>query len=552
MPLTCDFLVIGSGIAGLSFALEAAEHGDVIVVTKRSREESNTKYAQGGIAAVLDSTDSFEAHVKDTIVAGAGLNHVRAVELTVKDAPARIEMLRKVGAKFDRVPSGVHADESSPSLGSDAEHDLDLHLEGGHSARRIVHAGDMTGKEGERALVEAVTANPKIRVLEEHMAVDLITLAKYGGPEVCAGAYVLDIGRGKVETVLARATILATGGAGKVYLYTTNPDVATGDGIAMAFRAGAEVANMEFYQFHPTCLFHPQAKDFLISEALRGEGAILRRRDGTPFMKEFDPRAELAPRDIVARAIDHEMKRSGAEHVLLDITHKDPTFIKEHFPGIYAQCMRYGIDITREPIPVVPAAHYLCGGITTDLEGRTAIPGLWAIGECAHTGLHGANRLASNSLLEGAVFAHRAAIALADINRSKPWPEVPDWDVGEAVPSDEAVVITQNWDELRRLMWNYVGIVRSDKRLRRAARRIALLQEEIAEYYWKYFVTRDLLELRNIATVAQLIVECAAARRESRGLHFTIDHPETDPKMARDMVIKRGVPAHLGQPQDSR
>ena len=552
MPLTCDFLVIGSGIAGLSFALEAAEHGDVIIATKRAREESNTKYAQGGIAAVLDASDSFEAHVKDTIVAGAGLNHVRAVELTVKDAPARIDMLRKVGAKFDRASIVAHTDDSSPSLGSAAEHDLDLHLEGGHSARRIVHAGDMTGKEVERALVEAVNANPKIRVLEEHMAVDLITLAKYGGPEVCAGAYVLDVVRGKVETILARATVLATGGAGKVYLYTTNPDVATGDGIAMAFRAGAEVANMEFYQFHPTCLFHPQAKDFLISEALRGEGAILRRRDGSPFMKEYDSRAELAPRDIVARAIDHEMKRSGAEHVLLDITHKDPTFIKEHFPGIHAQCMRYGIDITREPIPVVPAAHYLCGGITTDLDGRTTIPGLWAIGECAHTGLHGANRLASNSLLEGAVFAHRAAMALANIERSKPWPQVPDWDVGEAVPSDEAVVITQNWDELRRLMWNYVGIVRSDKRLRRAARRIALLQEEIAEYYWKYFVTRDLLELRNIATVAQLIVECAAARRESRGLHFTIDHRDTDPKMARDMVIKRGVPAHLGQPQDDR
>jgi L-aspartate oxidase len=544
MPLTCDFLVIGSGIAGLSFALEAAEHGEVIIVTKRAREESNTKYAQGGIAAVLDEGDSFEAHVKDTIIAGAGLNHPRAVELTVRDAPARIAMLRAAGAKFDLASAGVHADESRPNLTAP---DLDLHLEGGHSARRIVHAGDMTGKEVERALVDAVSAKKNVRILEEHMAVDLITLAKYGGPEVCAGAYVLDVERGKVVTVLARATVLATGGAGKVYLYTTNPDVATGDGIAMAFRAGAEVANMEFYQFHPTCLFHPKAKDFLISEALRGEGAILRRLDGSTFMKEFDPRAELAPRDIVARAIDHEMKRSGAEHVLLDITHKEPAFIKEHFPGIYAQCMRYGIDITREPIPVVPAAHYLCGGITTDLDGRTTIPGLWAIGECAHTGLHGANRLASNSLLEGMVFAHRAAKALAELDRSKPWPEVPDWDVGEAVPSDEAVVITQNWDELRRLMWNYVGIVRSDKRLRRASRRIALLQEEIAEYYWKYFVTRDLLELRNIATVAQLIVECASARRESRGLHFTIDHLATDSKMARDMVVKRGVPAHPGQ-----
>jgi L-aspartate oxidase len=553
--LTCDFLVIGSGIAGLSFALEAAAHGEVIVVTKRGREESNTKYAQGGIAAVLDKDDSFDSHVNDTLIAGAGMSHPRAVELTVREAPERIRMLQHFGAQFDRAQALAHADESSPSAGLAAQTarslppasspDLDLHLEGGHSARRIVHTGDMTGREVERALVAAVSSAKNIRVLDEHMAIDLITLAKYGGPEVCAGAYVFDVEKGRVEKVLARATVLATGGAGKVYLYTTNPDVATGDGVAMAFRAGAEVANMEFYQFHPTCLFHPQAKNFLISEALRGEGAILKRLDGTPFMKELDPRAELAPRDIVARAIDHEMKRSGAEHVLLDITHKPAAFIKEHFPGIYAQCMGFGIDITRQPIPVVPAAHYLCGGITTDLDGRTTIPGLWAIGECAHTGLHGANRLASNSLLEGMVFAHTAAQALASIERSKPWPDVPDWDVGEAVPSDEAVVITQNWDELRRLMWNYVGIVRSDKRLKRAARRIALLQEEIAEYYWKYFLTRDLLELRNIATVAQLVVECAAARRESRGLHFTIDHPDTDPKMARDMVVKRGVAAHL-------
>jgi L-aspartate oxidase len=535
--LTCDFLVIGSGIAGLSFALEVADRGEVIIVTKRAKDESNTKYAQGGIAAVLAENDTFEAHVKDTIVAGAGLNHVRAVEVTVREAPDRIRMLQKFGAKFDIAPAPAASDESSPYL--------DLHLEGGHSARRIVHAGDMTGREVERALVEAISKKPNVRILEEHMAVDLITLAKYGGPEVCAGAYVLDVDAGKVETVLARATILASGGAGKVYLYTTNPDVATGDGLAMAYRAGAEIANMEFYQFHPTALFHAQAKNFLISEAVRGEGAILRRTDGTPFMKEYDARLELAPRDIVARAIDHEMKRTGAEHVLLDITHKDPAFVKEHFPGIYAECMRFGIDMTREPLPVVPAAHYLCGGITTDLDGRTTVPGLWAIGECAHTGLHGANRLASNSLLEGMVFAHRAAQMLESIDRGKPWPDIPDWDVGEAVPSDEAVVVTQNWDELRRLMWNYVGIVRSDKRLRRAARRIALLQEEIAEYYWKYFVTRDLLELRNIATVAQLIVECAAARKESRGLHFTIDHAEADPKMVRDMVVKRGVPAHL-------
>jgi L-aspartate oxidase len=540
MPLTCETLVIGSGIAGLSFALEAAAHGEVILVTKRSRDESNTKWAQGGIAAVLAAGDSFEAHIKDTLAAGAGLCHERVVELCVKEGPARIANLRSIGAQFDkREDSDV----------KDGDVDLDLHLEAAHSARRIVHAKDMTGREVERALLEAVAGQPRVHVLEDHMAVDLITPNKYGGPETCVGAYVLDVAAGRVETILARSTVLATGGAGKVYLYTTNPDVATGDGVAMAFRAGAEVANMEFYQFHPTCLFHPQAKNFLISEALRGEGAILRRPDGTPFMKGYDPRAELAPRDVVARAIDHEMKRTGADYVFLDITDKKAAFVRERFPGIYAECLRYGIDITSQPIPVVPAAHFQCGGVSTDLVGRTTIPGLWAIGETACTGLHGANRLASNSLLEGMVFAHRAAVALAEEVRkrdgNKLWPEVPEWDAGEAGTSDEAVTITHNWDELRRLMWNYVGIVRSDKRLRRAARRIALLQEEIAEYYWKYFVTRDFLELRNIATVAQLVVECAATRRESRGLHYTIDYPDTDPKQARDMVVKRGVPAHL-------
>jgi L-aspartate oxidase len=548
MQTTTDFLVIGSGVAGLSLALELADTGDVILVTKRSRDESNTKYAQGGIAAVLAEGDTFEAHIADTIRAGAGLNHPKVVETCVKEGPEGIARLRSVGARFDQVSTTLgqsprRAVRVGEAPTSDA--DLDLHLEGGHSARRIAHAGDMTGREVERALLDAVAASPRIRILEEHMGVDLITLAKYGGPEVCAGAYVLDVTAGKVITVLARHTILASGGAGKVYLYTSNPDVATGDGSAMAFRAGAELANMEFYQFHPTCLYHPQAKRFLISEALRGEGAILRRLDGSPFMKEHHELAELAPRDVVARAIDHEMKRTGADHVLLDITDKKPSFVKERFPGIYQECLRYGVDITAQPIPVVPAAHFQCGGVSTDMDGRTTIPGLWAIGEVAHTGLHGANRLASNSLLEGLVFAHRCARAMGEIDRSSPLPQVPEWDVGEAGTSDEAVVITQNWDELRRFMWNYVGIVRSNKRLRRAARRIALLQEEIGEYYWNYFVTRDLLELRNIATVAQLIVECASARRESRGLHFTIDYPELDPRGARDTVIKRGVPAHL-------
>ena len=535
MPLTTDYLVIGSGVAGLTFALEASAHADVLVVTKRSADESNTQYAQGGIAAVLSDTDSFEAHIADTVRAGAGLCHQMAVDICVKEGPDRIRMLRDIGARLDRVAGASNGDP-----------DFDLHLEAGHSTRRVAHAADMTGREVERALLAAAARSPRIRLLEGHTAIDLIQLAKYGGPEVCVGAYVLEDASGRVTTVLARAVVLASGGAGKVYLYTTNPDVATGDGVAMAFRAGAEIANMEFYQFHPTCLYHPHARRFLITEAMRGEGAVLRLTDGSAFMKSHDPRGDLAPRDVTARAIDFEMKKSGADHVLLDITDKKPAFVRERFPGIYEECLRWGIDITCQPIPVVPAAHFMCGGITTNLEGRTTIPGLWAIGECACTGLHGANRLASNSLLEGLVMGHRAAAALGStVDRSRPWPEVQEWEVGSATPSEEAVVITQNWDEVRRLMWNYVGIVRSDTRLRRAARRIALLQEEIAEYYWKYFVTRDLLELRNIATVAQLIVECASSRRESRGLHFTSDYPSTDDKFALDTVVKRGVPAHL-------
>jgi L-aspartate oxidase len=536
-PIPCDFLVIGSGIAGLTFALKAAEFGDVIVLSKREIDECNTRYAQGGIAAVLGDDDTFDKHIDDTLVAGAGLCHKVVVDICVKEGPERLKELRALGVRF--TPSAEPINERHA--------DLDLTLEGGHSARRVAHVEDMTGREVERALVDAVRQNPRIQVFEHHMAVDLIMLSKFGGPDFCAGAYALDVHEGKIKTFRARSTILASGGAGKVYLYTTNPDVATGDGIAMAYRAGAEIANMEFYQFHPTCLFHPQAKNFLISEALRGEGGVLRLPDGTAFMKKHDPRGDLAPRDIVARTIDFEMKRTGSEHVTLDMTHEKPSFVRERFPNIHAECLRFGIDITAQPIPVVPAAHYLCGGVSTDLHGRTSIPGLWAIGECACTGLHGANRLASNSLLEGLVFGHRAAQKLGTLIaglRAEPTLDVPDWQVGDAKPSDEAVVITQNWDELRRLMWNYVGIVRSDRRLERAGRRIQVLQDEIRQYYWAHLVTRDLLELRNIATVAELIVGCALSRKESRGLHSTLDYPQTSTDWAEDSVMKRGVPAH--------
>ncbi|MBI4705101.1 MAG: L-aspartate oxidase [Deltaproteobacteria bacterium] len=536
MAVTSDVLVVGTGVAGLTLALEVADQVEVVVVTKRTKDESATRYAQGGIAAAVGKGDSPEAHIRDTLEAGAGLCHEPVVERCAREGPARLQELIRRGARFDQ-DNG----------------DLTLGREGGHSNRRVVHAADATGQEVERALLEACAGHPHIRILEHRSAIDLIMLTSFGGPDQCVGAYVLDeaaSGEEKhvVETFLARETVLATGGAGKVYLYTSNPDVATGDGVAMAYRAGAEVSNMEFYQFHPTCLFHPKAKSLLISEALRGEGALLRLPNGDRFMPRHDPRAELAPRDIVARAIDFEMKRTGAEHVWLDIAHKSADFVRAHFPTIYEKCLSFGIDITREPMPVVPAAHHTRGGVTTDLHGRTTIPGLSVIGECACTGLHGANRLASNSLLEGLVFAHRTAMRLREELpklRSEPWPGVPEWQTGNAVPSDEAVVVAHNWDELRRTMWNYVGIVRSDARLRRAARRIALLQEEIRAYYWRHLVTRDLLELRNIATVAELIVACAASRRESRGLHHTIDCLAPRPELAADTVIKRGVPAHL-------
>ncbi len=527
-----DYLVLGSGIAGLTFALRAARHGQVLVVTKRAGQDAATRWAQGGVAAVLADDDSFDHHAADTHAAGAGLCHERAVDLCVRGGPEAIRWLREVGASFSEREGGG----------------LDLAREGGHSARRVVHSGDLTGREIQRALLEAAHDHPNIELLQWHMGVDLLTKSQFGKPDRCVGAYVLDERQGSVQPITARATVLATGGAGKVYLYTTNPDVATGDGVAMAYRAGAWLGNMEFFQFHPTCLFHPSAKSFLISEALRGEGARLCLESGEPFMAAHHPLGDLAPRDVVARAIDYEMKKRGLDHVYLDISHKSPAFVRERFPGIHRKCESFGLDITSQPIPVVPAAHYMCGGVTSDLDGRTSLPGLWVLGETAFTGLHGANRLASNSLLEGLVFAHRAAdrlgAGIAEL-RGAPPVDVPPWEVGPAVPSHEAVVVSHNWDELRRTMWNYVGIVRSDARLQRAARRIALLEEEIRDYYWRHLVTRDLLELRNIAVVAQLVVSCAMARKESRGLHFTIDHPRPQSNFCRDVAVKRGVSPHL-------
>ncbi len=521
-----DFLVIGSGIAGLSVALDVAEHGRVLVVTKRALTEANTRYAQGGMSSVLAEDDSFDAHVADTLTAGAGLCKPEVVRLCVEEGPAAVRRLVERGVVFDR----------------NADGEYDLGREGGHSKRRVLHAGDITGREIARALDTAARAHSNITCLEHHHAIDLITSSKHlqrGGPNRCHGAYVLDVSGERVVAARARTTVLASGGAGKVYRYTSNPDVATGDGVAMAYRAGARVANLEFFQFHPTCLFHPGANSFLISEALRGEGGELRTIEGVAFMKDQHELGSLAPRDIVARAIDGELKTSGADHVLLDMTELDPEFLVERFPNIHARCLELGIDMRTDPIPVVPAAHYLCGGVTTDTEGRTNVAGLYAIGEVACTGLHGANRLASNSLLEGAVFARRAAAAAIEDFTDAPTCELPAWDPGDARPPDEAVVITQNWAEVRQLMWNYVGIVRSDRRLARARRRIDLLREEIHEYYWNYHPTSDLLELRNLALVAELMIRSAQRRKESRGLHYTIDHPaRSDARFGTDTVLE--------------
>jgi L-aspartate oxidase len=523
-----DYVIVGSGIAGLSFALKVARGGTVAIITKKAKAETNTAWAQGGIAAVTDSADSFEAHVKDTVIAGAGLCDEKVVRSIVGDGPERIRELIALGVHFDQRPDGRP----------------DLTREGGHSARRILHSRDATGQELERVLLEAVARERNITLLENHMAVDLITLRKLGLSAIedrCVGVYVLDEASAEVLTIRTDKLVLATGGCGKVYLYTTNPSIATGDGVAMAWRAGALIANMEFIQFHPTCLFHPEARSFLITEAVRGEGGRLVDRNGNEFAHRYDPRGALAPRDIVARAIDAEMKRTGAPCVYVDISHKPADFIRAHFPTIHERCLSLGIDIAKQPIPVVPAAHYQCGGIVTDYDGASALNGLHAIGEVACTGLHGANRLASNSLLEAVVLAHRAA------GRLSAWkppaephlPDLPEWKSGDATDVDELVVIYHNWDEIRRLMWDYVGIVRTDKRLQRASARLRNLQQEIQEFYWNFKVTTDLLELRNLATVASLIVDSALLRRESRGLHYTLDHPEADERYRRPTLLRK-------------
>lgn len=528
--MTSDFLVIGSGVAGLSFALRAAKHGNVRVLTKSSEWMSNTAHAQGGIATVWDKDDNFDLHIRDTLTAGAGLCKKEAVDLTIRTGPEMIKWLNDLGVNFTR-------------MSRNRAMEFDLGMEGGHSRRRVLHVADLTGREVENVLLERVHENPNIEILENQVVVDLASIRTKNERRV-VGAFVMDAKALNVSTFLAKVTVLATGGAGKVYLYTSNPDVATGDGIAMAYRAGAQIANMEFFQFHPTILYHPKAKSFLVSESLRGEGGILRRLDGEPFMKKYHDLAELAPRDIVARAIDAEMKRTGDDHVFLDMTHLDRAFLVERFPFIHAECMKYGIDMRTDPIPVVPGAHYSCGGVRTDLWGQTSVAGLYAIGETAATGLHGANRLASNSLLEALVFANRASQAASQQLPTIVLPQevdAPQWLETGARQSDETVMVSQNWDELRRFMWNYVGIVRSNRRLHGARRRLDVLAEEVKEFYWTFDLTPDMTELRNLAAVAYLIIESALRRQESRGLHYNVDYPDKNDLMFnRDTVIWAG------------
>jgi L-aspartate oxidase len=535
MTYQTDFLIIGTGAAGLSLAIKLADYGSVIVVTKKGATDTNTNFAQGGIASVFDSVDSYDLHIKDTLDAGDGICNHDAVEMVVHEGPNRIQELIDLGVKFNASKNGK---------------DLDLGREGGHSVNRIVHAQDMTGREVEKILLENVRQNKHISLLENHIAIDLVSYSvrmKRGmvissREDICCGAYVLDVKSNNVLTFQSKICFLATGGAGKVYLYTSNPDVATGDGIAMGYRAGASVANLEFVQFHPTCLYHPDAKNFLISEAVRGEGAILVNAKGETFMHRYDEKKDLACRDVVARAIDNELKKSGDDSVFLDITHKSADTIKNRFPNIYQKCLSLGIDMTKDPIPVVPAAHYMCGGLATDLNARTDIKRLYAVGETACTGLHGANRLASNSLLEALVYADKAAAAAIEelkINTFNDVCDIPLWDETGTSNSDEAIIVSHNWDEIRRLMWNYVGIVRSDKRLQRAQRRIETIQKEIHEYYWDFKVTSDLLELRNIAIVAQLIIESAMHRKESRGLHYNLLYPNHDnDNWKKDTILK--------------
>jgi len=509
--LKYDALIIGSGLAGLTLALKLADQKKIAIITKKSMLDGASAWAQGGIAAVLSPEDSWAEHIQDTHIAGAGLCDPATTRFVVENGKAAIDWLIQQGVPFSR----------------DEDNNYHLTREGGHSHRRIIHAADATGLAVQQSIAAKVIAHPNITLLEQHIAIDLITGNKLGlNEQRCYGAYALNTVNGEIITISAHNTILATGGAGKVYLYTTNPDTATGDGIAMGWRAGCRVANMEFIQFHPTCLYHPHAKSFLISEAVRGEGGMLKLPDGTRFMTRHDERGELAPRDVVARAIDFEMKTHGLDCVYLDISHQSKEFLQQHFPNIYARCLELGIDITREPIPVVPAAHYTCGGLMADLDGRTDVAHLYAIGETAYTGLHGANRLASNSLLECLVFAEAAAQdILAQQNSS--FKELPEWDESQVTDADEAVVISHNWAELRRFMWDYVGIVRTTKRLQRAQHRIQLLHEEINEYYTHFHVSSDLLELRNLVLSADLIVQSALSRHESRGLHFSKDYPET-------------------------